>query len=161
MADIFSLPPLAGQGDTLQKAQNLFGVSPEDLAQLKAIKDAGVSLGDLSDFRLNQTALGLLQSSLDPERKQKDLEMYGDYYRKLGQEAQKLGKESLAYTSMMNQINNLPGTIASAFGGTGERELMQNLYGKIPEVVSETYRTFPRMQIQPVAYGMPSSRYFS
>lgn len=156
MADIFSLPPLAGQSDTLQKAQGFFGPGTERLlAFQKQNKLTGEDV-------LN---LGLANMLFDPQqqedRQRRAAEAAYELQLKAAKEAQKLGKESLAYTSMMNQINNLPGTIASAFGGAGERELMQNLYGKIPEVVSETYRTFPRMQIQPVAYGMPSSKYFS
>jgi len=156
MADIFSLPPLAGQSDTLQKAQGFFGPGTERLLAFQ--KENKLTGEDV----LN---LGLANMLFDPQqqedRQRRAAEAAYELQLKAAKEAQKLGKESLAYTSMMNQINNLPGTIASAFGGAGERELMQNLYGKIPEVVSETYRTFPRMQIQPVAYGMPSSKYFS
>jgi len=156
MADIFSLPPLAGQSDTLQKAQSFFGPGAERLLAFQ--KENKLTGEDV----LN---LGLANMLFDPqqqeERQRRSAEAAYEIQLKAAKEAQKLGKESLAYTSMMNQINNLPGTIASAFGGAGERQLMQGLYGKIPEIVSETYRTFPRMQIQPVAYATPSSNYFS
>lgn len=154
MSTFLSPPALAGQGNTLQNAQNLFGISPEAFSQLGDLKSKfNITPDDLLTMKL--------LDRLNPEETRIAAERGYELQLKAAKEAQKLGKESLAYTSMMNQINNLPGTIASAFGGAGERELMQNLYGKIPEVVSETYRTFPRMQIQPVAYGMPSSRYFS
>lgn len=154
MSTFLSPPALAGQGNTLQNAQNLFGISPEVFSQFRDLKsNYNITPDDLLTIKL--------LDRLNPEETRRAAELGYELQLKAAKEAQKLGKESLAYTSMMNQINNLPGTIASAFGGAGERELMQNIYGKIPEVVSETYRTFPRMQIQPVAYGMPSSKYFS
>lgn len=156
MADIFSLPPLAGQSDTLQKAQGFFGPGTERLLAFQ--KENKLTGEDVLNLGL---ANMLFDTQQQEDRQRRAAEVAYELQLKAAKEAQKLGKESLAYTSMMNQINNLPGTIASAFGGAGERELMQNLYGKIPEIVSETSRTFPRMQIQPVAYGMPSSKYFS
>lgn len=161
MANFLSPPALAGQTNTLQNAQNLFNISPEELAEIEAFKKAGITPGELSEYRLNQAALDLVRQKSDPNKQKQDLEMYGEYYKKMGEEAQRLGKESLAYTSMMNQINNLPGTIASAFGGAGERQLTQEMYGKIPGIVAETYRSFPRTQIQPVGYSVPGTRYFS
>jgi len=156
MADIFSLPPLAGQSDTLQKAQGFFGPGTERLLAFQ--KENKLTGEDVLNLGL---ANMLFDTQQQEDRQRRAAEAAYDIQLKAAKEAQKLGKESLAYTSMMNQINNLPGTIASAFGGAGERELMQNLYGKIPEVVSETYRTFPRMQIQPVGYNTPSSNYFN
>jgi hypothetical protein len=150
-----SAPQLAGQTDTLQKAASLFGGEDEDLAgYAKKLKEAGIE---------DPSTLLLIRDLQN--RNMREIPQLLDRQSKLrleeARQAQKLGKESLAYTSMMNQINNLPGTIASAFGGAGERQLTQELYGKIPEVVSETYRTFPRMQIQPVGFSAPSTRYFS
>lgn len=156
MADIFSLPPLAGQSDTLQKAQGFFGPGTERLLAFQ--KQNKLTGEDVLNLGL---ANMLFDTQQQEDRQRRAAEVAYELQLKAAKEAQKLGKESLAYTSMMNQINNLPGTIASAFGGAGERELMQSIYGKIPEIVSETSRTFPRMQIQPVAYSMPSSRYFS
>jgi len=77
-----------------------------------------------------------------------------------GIQRQEFGKESLALASLYNQIGRLPGTIASAFGGAGERQLMSDLYGQIPQIVSDTYRTFPQRQIQPVSISMSPVRYF-
>lgn len=159
MADVFSLPQLAGQGTTLQKAQNLFGVSPETLAQFGEFKK---QYNLSSDDFLTLVTAPLLSKLADPAEQERKAQLGYDLNLKAAKEAQKLGKESLAYTSMMNQINNLPGTIASAFGGAGERELTERLYGQIPAVVAETYRTFPRMNIQSAGYvPTPSTRYFS
>jgi hypothetical protein len=159
MADVFSLPQLAGQGTTLQKAQNLFGISPESLAQFGELK---TKYNLSSDDLLSLGLFDRLSKSGDPAELERKAQLGYDLQLKAAKEAQKLGKESLAYTSMMNQINNLPGTIASAFGGAGERELTERLYGQIPAVVAETYRTFPRMNIQSAGYvPTPSTRYFS
>lgn len=160
IASGFNPPPLAGQTNTLQNAGSIFGFSPETLAQLNELQKSGINFKDLSDYALTQGALDRLKAVSDPEARKKELKEIEEFYLRQGERAQKFGKESLAYTSLMNQINNLPGTIASAFGGAGERQLTQEMYGKIPEIVSETYRTFPRTQIQPVGFSMPSTRYF-
>jgi hypothetical protein len=143
-------PQLAGQTGALSKAKNLFG-------NLEDLKAAGVNFENVTPLEL-ALADALAGSE---ERIKRSLDEQFDRQLKAAEQAQRLGKGSVGYMSMMNQINNLPGTIASAFGGAGERQLTQELYGKIPEVVSETYRTFPRMQIQPVGFSAPSARYFS
>lgn len=112
-----------------------------------------------------ERSIGLVGTLIDsqktsPEDYEKLLRMQSQIRAEEAARAQQLGKESLAITSMYNQINNLPGTIASAFGGAGERQLMSSLYGQIPGIVSETYRTFPRTQIQPSSYSVPATRYF-
>jgi hypothetical protein len=118
-----------------------------------------------ADATPDEKAIGLVgliaeSQKTSPEDYQKLLKMNADIQYENAKRAQELGKESLGIASMYNQINKLPGTIASAFGGAGERELMARLYGDIPGIVSETYRTFPRQQIQGASYGVPISRYF-
>lgn len=156
MADSFSSPPLAGQTNTLQNAQNFFGGGLRNLLdfqkQNKLTTDELFTIG-LSNYLFNPEA------QLETQRK--GAESAYELNLRAAKEAQKLGKESLAYTSMMNQINKLPGTIASAFGNADERQIIQNTYGNIPGIVSEAYRSFPRMQIQPVGFSAPSANYFS
>jgi phosphomevalonate kinase len=153
MADI----PLAGQTNVFSRAVNRF-----DPSRIKAFTDAGLSPDQAANILMIE---GLQTPSVDPQQSLNLQKQAIDYYHEKqlqqAKEAQKLGRESLGITSLYNQINKLPGTIASAFGGAGERELMANLYGQIPGIVSETYRTFPRQQIQPVGYSMPAGRYFS
>lgn len=136
--------------------------SQQFIADLKA---AGVDVSKLDPNQLANTILtgqviNRATQKTSPEEYEKLLRMQSQVRAEEAERAQKFGKESLAITSMYNQINNLPGTIASAFGGAGERQLMSNLYGQIPGIVSETYRTFPRTQIQPVSYSVPATRYF-
>jgi hypothetical protein len=167
MADI----PLAGQTDTFSRASKIFGgLTPEDFgAYMKAVPGLDpntlfqtVVLGNLispDGGRSEQERIA--QEQREEARLNRVLDAQATRQAQQARDAQKLGKESLAFTSLYNQINKLPGTIASAFGGAGERELMANLYGQIPSIVSETYRTFPRQQIQPVGYSTPAGNYFS
>ena len=162
---------LAGQTDILSRASKIFGgltpemfgsymkavpgLDPNTLFQTAALGGFLSSDGGKSE----QERIG--QEQRDEARLNRLLDAQQVRQLQQAKEAQKLGKESLGITSLYNQINKLPGTIASAFGGAGERELMANLYGQIPGIVSETYRTFPRQQIQPVGYSMPAGKYFS
>lgn len=156
MADSFSPLPLAGQTNTLQNAQNFFGGGLQDF--LKFQKENKLTTDDVFNLGI---ANYLFNPEAQIETQRKSAEHGYELNLRAAKEAQKLGKESLAYASMMNQINKLPDTIASAFGGAGERQLIQNTYGNIPGIVSETYRSFPRMQIQPVGFSAPSANYFS
>ena len=152
--------PLAGQTDVLGRAANRFGISPEELRAY-----SGIPGMDVNTIFQTSALASLLGPNVTPEdslRLQKEaIDYTAQKQLEQARERQKLGKESVAFASMYDQLRRLPGTIASAFGGAGERELMANLYGQIPSIVSETYRTFPRQQIQPVGYSMPSSQYFS
>lgn len=156
MANSFSSTPLAGQTNTLQNAQNLFGGGFQDLLKLQ--KENKWTTDDVFNFAITNYLLNP-EAQLDTQRKAAE---HGyELNRRAAKEAQKLGKESLAYASIMDQINKFPRTVASAFGGADERQLIQNTYGNIPGIVSETYRSFPRMQIQPVGFSAPSANYFS
>jgi hypothetical protein len=167
MADI----PLAAQTDTLSRASKIFGgLTPGELgAYMKAVPGLDpntlfqtVALGSILSPDGGKTEAEIAGAQeRDDERLRRNLKILGDMQLSQAKERQKLGAESLGITSLYNQINKLPGTIASAFGGAGERELMANVYGQIPSIVSETYRTFPRQQIQPVGYSTPASNYFS
>lgn len=156
MADPFVLPPLAGQTNSLQNAQNIFGGGLDRLVKFQ--QENKLTGEDILNLGIANV---LFNPQQQEERQRRSAEDAYEIQLRAAKEAQKLGKESLAYTSMMNQINNLPGTIASAFGGAGERQLTQEMYGKIPGIVAETYRSFPRTQIQPVGYSVPGTKYFS
>ena len=148
--------PLAGQQpELLSEINRLFGpertknFTPDQLFRAAEIAQGG------GEWK------GLVPVLKENREAQKELmKEIAEIKLQEGIQRQKFGKESLALTSLYDQIGRLPGTIASAFGGAGERQMMSDLYGQIPQIVSETYRTFPQRQIQPVSVSMPSVRYF-
>lgn len=156
MANSFSSTPLAGQTNTLQNAQNLFGGGFQDLLKLQ--KENKWTTDDVFNFAITNYLLNP-EAQLDTQRKAAE---HGyELNLRAAKEAQKLGKESLGYASIMDQIAKFPRTVASAFGNADERQIIENTYGNIPGIVSEAYRSFPRMQIQPVGFSAPSANYFS
>lgn len=148
--------PLAGQQpELLGKIDRLFGPDrTKKYTTAELFEAARIAQGGSEWEGLAPILEGQREAQKELMKEMADIKLQEGIQR------QKFGKESLALTSMYDQLGRLPGTIASAFGGAGERQLMSELYGQIPQIVSETYRTFPQRQIQPVSVSMPSVRYF-
>jgi hypothetical protein len=112
-----------------------------------------------SDMGQVFAGIGSLQAQQNEFLKQQRAEEEDRQLRQ-ARERQKLGKESLSIASMYNQINKLPGTIASAFGGNDQLQLMLGTYGNIPAIVSDTYRSFPQRSITPVGSQTTTTKYY-
>jgi len=100
----------------------------------------------------------------EPGGEKEKLDYWANLQKEQALERQRLGEESTQKALLYSTLAKLPDKLANAFNPYGSKEgalAYAAHLNNLPNVVNDTMRSIPMMNVQGVAYNAPQRQYFS
>ena len=100
----------------------------------------------------------------EPGGEKEKLDYWANLQKEQALERQRLGEESTQKALLYSTLAKLPDKLANAFNPYGSKEgalAYAAHLNNLPNVVNDTMRSIPMMNVQGVAYNAPQRQYFT
>lgn len=100
----------------------------------------------------------------EPGGEKEKLDYWANLQKEQALERQRLGEESTQKALLYSTLAKLPDKLANAFNPYGSKEgalAYAAHLNNLPNVVNDTMRSIPMMNVQGIAYNAPQRQYFS
>ena len=100
----------------------------------------------------------------EPNGEKEKLDYWAKLQKEQALERQRLGEESTQKALLYSTLAKLPDKLANAFNPYGSKEgalAYAAHLNNLPNVVNDTMRSIPMMNVQGVAYNAPQRQYFA
>jgi hypothetical protein len=132
-------------------------------------------IGDQYKIKLDPNSIGIAAMAdafmgpkvpgfSEPNGEKEKLDYWAKLQKEQALERQRLGEESTQKALLYSTLAKLPDKLANAFNPYGSKEgalVYAAHLNNLPNVVNDTMRSIPMMNVQGVAYNAPQRQYFT